>query len=860
MSELDILYEAITNYTPDKVIVNDYERILNEIDKNDDKETYITLFLQVIIPKVVSEPRQPWALPMFKLILEKAYSNQVYLNNIDVNINDIAYRGDIIFLQFNIKEAIDIIKKYPSIFYNSEYEFNPTSSTLILKLNAMLEFNVDVSKNVMFQIISLENPELQPLLQKCIEHFKNKGHVEYINNDENDEFINRLPFPIVDALLQNNAILLNEQNKILHGENIEEIVKLIKNKTRNLNFLCLNKMFYSYQDEHGNNLLLLAVENKHLYAMIIQLLTLIPYDICNREGKNFLTLAYENSNNYLQNLLKNIIENKLYLDFLNLKDGQGNHVLSFISMCNYFSDDIEPYKSLLNVPNHEGNTPLMLSLISKNIISMTLLEDPSIDVRIKNNLGKTALIIAVLQNAKEDIQQKLISAYTSSELPSDTISTAFDDVDHLGNSALMTSVMVQHRSWFVALYKTSANKTLINLEGKSIYDDEYASFVDITYTDDNLLWKNIALYKKEINVGLYTLIDTLYKKLTPEVQLKFKYYLEELPPPTPVLIRTNSYFHTDQGNQGTCYAHTFVRLMIQNIFKLKTDKSDIKHPDCIKMLKTDPKEINPDRDLYFSAKTCGPEVFLKVSLFLFMYYHIINIYGITGIDPSKYYSMCNDLILFLNNIKYKFTTEEEIFSPPFLNRFKKGHVIYKTIFDFLKGFTLPEVSCTTVNLLDNLTSKENTSFALLIRYYLQNQMYVGLSFLSDRTSGHIFLITGINEFKKTFQIKNSWLEIESEILWKDVDKTSKHYVFEGNVKTDLMFDDIIFIHPGKKIQENIVETCKILSSSRKMDNLFNQTLLDVSTPPDKKINNPFIGGKTKKYKTYHKKTRKFKHV
>ena len=856
--------------------MDDYERILNDIDKDDYKEIYITLFLQAIIPKVID--KNDWALPIFELILKKAYVNRVYLNTIDIKLEPVVeppkpeaepvveppknLSGDIIFLYFKIQEAIDLIKTYPSIFYNSEYEFNSKSSTLILKLNAMLEFNVDVSKNVMFQIIYifLENPELQPLLKKCIEHFKNKGHIEYINNDENEEFINRLPFPIIDALLQNNAILLNEQNKILHGENIEEIVRLIKNKTRKLNFLCLNKMFYSYQDEHGNNLLLLAVENKHLYAMIIQLLTLIPYDICNREGKNFLTLAYENSNNYLQNLLKNIIENKLDLDFFNLKDAQGNHVLSFISMCNYFSDDIEPYKSLLNVPNHEGNTPLMLSLISKNIISMTLLEDPSIDVRIKNNLGQTALIIAVLQNTKEDIQQKLISAYTSSELPSDTISTAFDDIDNEGDSALMKSVMVQHRSWFVALYKTSANKTLINLEGKSIYDDEYASFVDITYTDDNLLWKNIALYKKEINVGLYTLIDTLYKKLTPEVQLKFKYYLDELSPPTPVLIRTNSYFHTDQGNQGTCYAHTFVRLMIQNVFKLKTDKSDIKHPDCIKMLKTDPKEINPDRDLYFSAKTCGPEVFLKVSLFLFMYYYIINIYGIAGIDPTKYYSMCNDLILFLNNIKYKFTTEE-IFSPPFLNRFKKGHVIYKTILDFLKGFTLPEVSCTTVNLLDNLTSKENTSFALLIRYYIQNQMYVELSFLSKSTlSGHIFLITGINEIKKTFQIKNSWLEIESEILWKDVDKKSKHYVFEGNVKTDLMFDDIIFIHPGKKIQDHIVETCKILSSSRKMDNLFNQTLLDVSTPPDKKINNPFIGGKTKKYKTYHKKTRNFKRV
>lgn len=855
MSKLDELHDAIVNYTPDKVIVNDYERILNELDKYDDKETYITLFLEAIIPKVIDETTRSWALPIFEIILKKAYVNHVYLNNI--GIEEYELNADIIFLKFNIQEAIDIVKKYPSIFYESPNEFNSGSSILILSINTMLEFNADISKNAMMRIIYLDL-EL-PLLQKCIEHFKNKGHIEYINYDENQDFINTLPLPIIDSLLQNNAILLNEQNKILQGENIEAIVQLIKNREKKINFLFLNKMFYSYKDEHNNNLLLLAVANKNSYSAIIQLLKLIPHDICNRDGKNFLTLAYENGSDYFQDLLNNITDSKIDIDF-NLKDAHGNHVLSFIGMCNYFRYDIDIYNSLINVPNYEGNTPLMLSLISKNIILKQLLDDASIDVRIKNNMGQTALIIAVLNNVnQEDIQQKLITAYKSSELPSDTISTAFDDVDHAGNSALMTSVIVHCKSWFDALYKTSANKTLINLEGKSIYDDEYSSFVAISYTDENLLWKNITLYKKEVNEGLYNLIHTLYKKLSPEVQLTFKYYLDEIPPlGPPVIMRTNSYFHTDQGNQGTCYAHAFVRLMIQNIFKLKTDKSDIKHPECIQMLKTDPKEINKERDDIFSARTCGPEIFLKTSLFLFMYYHIITIYGICGI--GTYYSMCNNLILFLNDIKYKLTTEEEIFSPPFLNRFKKGHIIYKTILDFLKEFTLPPVSCTTVELFDNLTSKENTSVALLIRYYIQNHLYVGLSYASKSTSGHIFLITGINEVKKTFQIKNSWLETESEILWKDIDITSKHYVFEGVVKTDLMFNKLIFLHPGKKIQDHIVETCIISSSSKQMEHLFKQTLLDVSIPPDKKINNPFMGGKTKKHKTYHKKTKKFKPV
>jgi hypothetical protein len=885
MSKLELLHEAITNYIPAEgaplpEVIHDYERILNDMDKDDDKISYITLFLEAIIPKVIDEKTRAWALSIFNLILEKAYVEHVYLNHIDIKLEPViehvdeplepnpvvetpevnqqedtlAFTGDIIFLHFKIKEAIDIIKKYPSIFYESMYEFKSNSPTLILKLNAILTFDLDASKNIMMHIIFLDNPELYPKVKECIEHFKKKGHIEYIN----DEFINKLPLPIVDTLLQNNAILLNEQNKILYGENIEAILQLIKDGTRKLNFLFLNKMFYSYKDEHDNNLLLIAVANKKSYLSIIQLLTVIPYDICNRSGKNFLTLAYENGCDYFQDLLNNIHDEKIDIDF-NLKDAHGNHVLSFISMCNYFRYDIDIYNSLINVPNHEGNTPLMLSLISKNIIFKNLLDDASIDVRIKNNMGQTALIIAVLNNInKEEFQQQLILAYKSSELPSDTISTAFDDIDHAGNSALMISVIVRCKPWFDALYKTSANKTLINLEGKSIYDDEYASFVEILYTDENLLWKNITLYKKEFNESLYNSILISYKNLSPEAKLTFKYYVEELPPSTPVIMRTNSYFHTDQGNEGTCYAHTFVRLMLQNIFKIKTDKSDIKHPECIKMLKTDPKEINKDRDDIFNARTCGPEIFLKTGLFLFMYYHIINIYGIVGIDPAKYYSMCNDLILFLNNIKYKFTKEEEIFSQAFLNRFKKGHIIYKTILDFLKGFTLPPISCTTVNLLDNLTSKENKSFALLIRYYLQNQMYVGLSYLSKRTSsGHIFLITGMNEMRKTFQIKNSWLEIESSILWKDIDKESKHYVFEGNVKTDLMFDDLIFIHPGKKIQEHIVETCKISSSSTKMDNLFKQTLLDISIPPDKKINHPFIGGKTKKYKTYHKKTRKF---
>jgi len=188
MADLDVLHDAIINYSPDKKkIVDDYERILNDIDKDDYKEIYITLFLQAIIPKVID--KNDWALPIFELILKKAYVNRVYLNTIDIKLEPVVeppkpeaepvveppknLSGDIIFLYFKIQEAIDLIKTYPSIFYNSEYEFNSKSSTLILKLNAMLEFNVDVSKNVMFQIIYifLENPELQPLLKKCIEHF-----------------------------------------------------------------------------------------------------------------------------------------------------------------------------------------------------------------------------------------------------------------------------------------------------------------------------------------------------------------------------------------------------------------------------------------------------------------------------------------------------------------------------------------------------------------------------------------------------------------------------------------------------------------------------------------------------------------
>jgi ankyrin repeat protein len=860
MSDLDdqkgLLYEAIQNNTPGKLIEEDYKIILQ--DEKDD--AYITMFLQAIIPKVVDETTRAWALPIFELLLKKAYNEHVYLNHIDL-VDYPTLNGDIIFLNFNIEQAKTILKTYPSILYDSSQEFDPKINSvdlLKMKLNAILEFNLIVSKEIMIYVITYlsENPDLLPLLQKCIEHVHKNGLVEYIE----DELIHQLPLPLLEPLLQNNAILLNEQNKILQGENIEEILRLLKDKARKLNFLFLNKKHYGYQDEHHNNLLLLAVANKHLYAVIIQLLKIIPHDICNREGKNFLTLAYENGCDYFQDLLKNIADNAIDIDFFNLKDAHGNHVLSFISMCDHFIGDIDLYKSLFNVPNYEGNTPFMLSLISRNIISTKLLDDASIDVRIKNNLGQTALIIAVLNNIKEDIQQKIISAYASSELPSDTISTAFDDVDHIGNTALMTSVLVKCKPWFDALYKTSANKTLFNLEGKSIYDDEYASFVNIPDTDENLLWKNITLYKKEANEGLYTLIDNLYKKLSPDVQLKFKYYLDEIPPLSPpVIMRTNSDFHTDQGVQGTCYAHAFTRLMVQNIFKIKTDKRDIKDPICIQMLMTDPKEIKKDNDDLFSAEKCGPEVFLKIGLFLFIYYHIITNYGIDGISPIKYYSMCNDLILFFNNIKYKFTKEEEIFSPPFLNRFKKGHVIYKTILDFLKGFTLPEVSCTTVELFDNLTAKENTSFALLIRYYIQNQLYVGLSYISKSTSaGHIFLITGINEIKKTFQIKNSWLEIESEILWKDIDKTSKHYVFEGNERTDLMFNRLVFLHPGQKIKDHIIETCNISSSSRQMENLFKQTMSDLQIPPDKKVYNPFGG--TKKYKTYRKKTRKFKRV
>jgi len=261
-TQRDLLYKDIeSNEFNDK----------NAILQNETDEGYIFVFLQAIIPKVVDKTTREKALPIFKLLLDRAYENNVYLNDIPVEEN---LQGDTIFFYYHVEEAIQLIKAKSHV----SYTINMSISNV--KLIALRELNVDLKDEQMEQIIILSNKKDLLQLQKLIEHYKQKGHEEYIRDDR--EFINELPLMLIDILLQNNAIKLNEQNKILYGD-IEPILELSPNSKTN--FVFLNKKHYSYKDEHHNNLLSIFILKKINPMFIVTLFKLpFTYTICNQQG------------------------------------------------------------------------------------------------------------------------------------------------------------------------------------------------------------------------------------------------------------------------------------------------------------------------------------------------------------------------------------------------------------------------------------------------------------------------------------------------------------------------------------------------------------------------------------------------
>ena len=220
---------------------------------------------------------------------------------------------------------------------------------------------------------------------------------------------------------------------------------------------------------------------------------------------------------------------------------------------------------------------------------------------------------------------------------------------------------------------------------------------------------------------------------------------------------------TFQGDDGSCFAHLSARLFIQNIFKLPDEddkKNWTKHSTCRKMLNTY-RPPRPNKGL----TQCGKNGFLKISMFLYLYYHITERFGTNGGSVSQ----------------------SSLIYPSILRRARPKHFtklydpMYTAVTRHLDENRLTPIFVNYVFLDESypLDSERHTGVVNLLLLFLKHHMYIGCRFYmdNDQSQGHLFMITGFSKSKRAFYVKNTWGTYTSMLYVKDIGKN--HISFDG---------------------------------------------------------------------------------
>lgn len=226
---------------------------------------------------------------------------------------------------------------------------------------------------------------------------------------------------------------------------------------------------------------------------------------------------------------------------------------------------------------------------------------------------------------------------------------------------------------------------------------------------------------------------------------------------SPQLLRSLQKFtvmQTFQGDDGTCYAHLSARLFIQNILRLpdEVEKKEnwTKRSVCRRMLNTY-RPLKPTDDL----TKCGTNGYLKISMFLFLYYHITERFGKDGgtiLQSSSIYPSV------LRKDRPKHFTK--LYDP-----------MYTAVSNYLSNRPPPPFFVNHVFLDEGtLQDDHHTGVVNLLLLFLKHRRYIGCRFYADndQSQGHLFMITGYSQSKKAFYVKNTWGTYSSMLYVKDI--------------------------------------------------------------------------------------------
>lgn len=223
--------------------------------------------------------------------------------------------------------------------------------------------------------------------------------------------------------------------------------------------------------------------------------------------------------------------------------------------------------------------------------------------------------------------------------------------------------------------------------------------------------------------------------------------------------KTLSPLITNQGNQGSCYAHSTSKLIIKNIFEncisLKlSGKEEKEFLNCFHIKTDNINEININRD------KCSVKGYHKILLFLYNYFNMTEKYGCEG---GKTIIALNSAV----NDLYKKITLPKFFKQTFHNP-----IIIHLLEQIQKNLT--NISYEIIE----VPNQENMIF--FIESLIDTGLYVNLILEEDVLSekytksyierhgipSHSVTIVGYN--KEHFIIKNSWGKLKDKIRYDEL--------------------------------------------------------------------------------------------
>lgn len=216
-------------------------------------------------------------------------------------------------------------------------------------------------------------------------------------------------------------------------------------------------------------------------------------------------------------------------------------------------------------------------------------------------------------------------------------------------------------------------------------------------------------------------------------------------------LKKMSITKTNQGEEGSCVAHTISRLIVKNVFErlypLKISLAEEKlyeKNNCNIYLNTDTKAKTNAGYLDLTPTKCGQKGYYKILLFLYVYYIIRDNFDCDGISYLSSSYVLN--LLFTNSVMPKIFQQS----------------IHLPILSYLLEKIKSKIKF--MNIKYEIVDMDNDNNSIIIRKLLDEGLYVGVSLSPRYGDGHTATIVGHTPYH--FVIKNSWNTYKDYIPYK----------------------------------------------------------------------------------------------